>query len=127
MKYKDYLSIAKNIFPNDAIDDREICISKKGRCLQIAGGMLLQTCDYTLLQYNSIEKVLYVPYKLVYTQIKIYPAIKDSNEEAYLIKQFRHIVNPTKKQFEEECCKLLAKIKELRIKEKLDNIQEDFQ
>ena len=127
MKYKDYLSLAKKIFPTDAIDDMCIGLSKEERCLRIDGGMLLQTCNGILLQYNGEEKVLYVPYKIVYTPIKIYPAKKGSNKEAYLIKQFRQIVNPTKEQFEEECCKLMAEIKELRIKEKLDDIQEDFE
>ena len=128
MTYNECLSLAKSIFPENAIIEKDYTYGSIYSVLKyfnINGEAFLQTCPYTILQYDG--SVLYIPYKLIYTPVSIYPAKKDSTDSAKLIDDFRAIKKPTKEQFTTECYKLLKKIKKLKIKEKLADIQEDFE
>lgn len=125
MTYNEGLSLAKSIFPGNAVIETNYGLISSTKYFNINGSALLKTCKYTILQYDG--EALYVPYKLIYTPVNIYPARKGSTREAQLIDNFRVISNPTKEQFTTECYKLLKRVKKLKIKEKLNAIKEDFQ
>ena len=125
MTYNEGLSLAKSIFPGNVIIETNYGLISSTRYFNLYGEAFLQTCPYTILQYDG--EALYVPYKLIYTPVRIYPAKKDSKKTAQLIEDFRTIRNPTKEQFTTECYKLLKRVKKLKIKEKLNAIKEDFQ
>ena len=127
MTYNEGLSLAKSIFPENAVVETNYNYGKIGtlKYFNINGEALLKTCTYIILQYDG--EALYIPYKLIYTPVRIYPARKDSKKTALILDNFRVISNPTKEQFTTECYKLLKRVKKLKIKEKLNAIKEDFQ
>lgn len=122
MTYKQYLTIAKSIFPGKSVVESILGF----KFFSITGPAFFKNCDYILLQYNGVEKLVHVPYRLLYSKDRIYPIREKSNDEAYLIEHYRKYKNPTKKEFTNICIELLKQIKELQIKEKEDQIKEDF-
>lgn len=127
MTYNEGLSLAKSIFPGNAVVETNYNygkISGNIKYFNINGEALLKTCTCIILQYDG--EALYIPYRLIYTPVRIYPARKDSKKTALILDDFRTIRNPTKEQFTTECYKLLKRVKKLKIKEKLNAIKEDF-
>ena len=125
MTYNEGLSLAKSIFPGNAVVETNYAFISSSKYFNLYGESFIQNCKYVILQYDG--EALYVPYKLIYTPVRIYPAKKDSKKTAQLIEDFRIIRNPTKEQFTTECYNLLKRVKKLKIKEKLNAIKEDFQ